>query len=792
MCAARGGGSLLKCKPVFSPDGRFVICGSGCTVSVHCISSDLCTRSLRSHRDTVTSLVINPSNQFQVFSSSLDKKIILWDYVDGVLLHKFELRYPVCLMFHSGQDPAGFYGILQIDADPKNASLSYFSLEKTFKRKSVKLNFLLRGVHSDPQHSAVGCKGSYVAYVKSKTKVGILMPKEKNDYLVKFEQRVTCLACHPVDYIIAAGCKEGVIFLCRNFIGPGARHVITKLHWHSLDVRCLTFSTEGSYLLSGGYECVLAKWMTETSMKKPDTLPRLSAPIVNISCSLDNQHYAVSYIDNGVQIIGCNFTRGPTIQGLVQADEEFRTVHGLCRSQSVGLLYDSRSGSLVTNGRPGQLQFFSVDSGCQLLNLNVVGHNYVSPENLCNPLIPTDVECAAFDETGDWLATVERRDDGLTAVEARLKFWLYSKEKNSFVLNTCVNMPHQSTVNRVMFSPHRLPSSDQMPVAVTSCIDGNFKLWSLSINTDDLDKKLSWDCTSVGFYRQKPAGDVSFSEDGSVLAVVFKDVITLWDPDYNTMHQDIISLGSSEVTIRRVVFGRQSCSHLMLFTTDDKLYSWNLINFAVEWSLLLAVATITANPASDVVAIFTQDSRLMILTPKSSKSIYRNGNIGSSQVSAAQFVPCKSPGSDTGALHWQNTARLYFMNNNQELFTLLYADELEDECVPNVKLEQNLPRSVLSMMVAEQTSSGVPPSQQVARNDQLSRTDSKFVDEVLSNPLHGMPAMTTLCMAFIESLLVRTKSSKSGEESDDEDDEKEDTAPAVSASSDEESSMDTS
>ena len=74
-------------------------------------------------------------------------------------------------------------------------------------------------------------------------------------------------------------------------------------------------------------------------------------------------------LSSGVQIIGSNFTRGPTIQGLVQADEEFRTVHGLCRSQSVGLLYDSRSGSLVTNGRPGQLQFFSVDSGCQLLNV---------------------------------------------------------------------------------------------------------------------------------------------------------------------------------------------------------------------------------------------------------------------------------------------------------------------------------------------------------------------------------------------------------------------------------------
>jgi len=32
--------------------------------------------------------------------------------------------------------------------------------------------------------------------------------------------------------------------------------------------------------------------------------------------------------------------------------------------------------------------------------------------------------------------------------------------------------------------------------------------------------------------------------------------------------------------------------------------------------------------------------------------------------------------------------------------------------------------------------------------------------QVLSNPLHGMPPMSMLCMAFIESLLVRKKSSK--------------------------------
>jgi len=73
----------------------------------------------------------------------------------------------------------------------------------------------------------------------------------------------------------------------------------------------------------------------------------------------------------GLQVISSNFVRGPTVQGLVQAHEDFEKVHGVRRVKSVGLLYDRRSGSLVTNGRPGQLQFFSVDSGCQLLNVRV-------------------------------------------------------------------------------------------------------------------------------------------------------------------------------------------------------------------------------------------------------------------------------------------------------------------------------------------------------------------------------------------------------------------------------------
>ena len=53
----------------------------------------------------------------------------------------------------------------------------------------------------------------------------------------------------------------------------------------------------GSYLLSGGNECVLVKWQTATGHN--NFLPRLGAPISLIACSHDNGCYAICHVDNG-------------------------------------------------------------------------------------------------------------------------------------------------------------------------------------------------------------------------------------------------------------------------------------------------------------------------------------------------------------------------------------------------------------------------------------------------------------------------------------------------------------
>lgn len=68
------------------------------------------------------------------------------------------------------------------------------------------------------------------------------------------------------------------------------------LHWHSLPVVAIKFTPEGSFLLSGGHECVLVKWLYKTGQK--DFRPRLGSPITDLVSSLDNTLYVTRHLDN--------------------------------------------------------------------------------------------------------------------------------------------------------------------------------------------------------------------------------------------------------------------------------------------------------------------------------------------------------------------------------------------------------------------------------------------------------------------------------------------------------------
>lgn len=117
---------------------------------------------------------------------------------------------------------------------------------------------------------------------------------------ISFHQKLTCAQIHPQGECIAFGTTSGRILLWYNYVNGSLNEgKVSYLHWHSLSVLSLSFSMDGSYLLSGGYECVLVKWNYKKS--EPTFRPRLSGPIIHLRTSNDQTFYVSTHSDN------CNF-----------------------------------------------------------------------------------------------------------------------------------------------------------------------------------------------------------------------------------------------------------------------------------------------------------------------------------------------------------------------------------------------------------------------------------------------------------------------------------------------------
>ena len=150
--------------------------------------------------------------------------------------------------------------------------------------------------------------------------------------------------------------------------------------------------SSGSYIYTGGYECVLAKWRYETTSK--DTLPRLGSPIRTIACSKDNNYIATCHDCNGefVLDICCGiYTFLVLYHYLVLfwfsdikiISSQFKlkqNIVSLTRSLKVdpqpllpiGLQYDPRTKCLVTNGLPGHVQFYDLFTDKHLYNVGIL------------------------------------------------------------------------------------------------------------------------------------------------------------------------------------------------------------------------------------------------------------------------------------------------------------------------------------------------------------------------------------------------------------------------------------
>uniref|UniRef100_A0A673YGT6 WD repeat domain 75 n=1 Tax=Salmo trutta TaxID=8032 RepID=A0A673YGT6_SALTR len=720
----RGGSKINFREPVITNDSRFLLCASGESVKVYSSSSEECVHDLQGHTDLVSGIVRNPSNHLQVYSCSADGTVRLWDFTDGILIKTFIIGYPIYSIYVS-ENHGGVVFVVVPMANDKSSEL--FQLVAVHLPRSGDQEVEARelsAVLCDVSPSGAvsfGREGEYIAAAKGLQLEVFFFKKQKSyRFFLKSGNKkgaknaFTCVSCHPKEDCIATGHEDGKIRLWRNF-NQKKEYTYSTLHWHHGAVNTLQFTPEGTNLLSGGIESVLVQWRY-TQENQKDFLPRLGGAITHIAVSPDGSLFCTSHSDNKITIIQSCVKVSAIIQGLVKG-EGVRT----------DLMIDPRSKALVLNGKPGHLQFYSLPRDKLLYNLDIVQQEYIHEEGLDQ----FEVVKAAFDTRGDWLATVEERTQKGSELEINLKLWAYNEQTQSFVLNTTVTAPHEDQITAMCFSP-----SPETTMLVTISFDGHFKAWLLGA---------SWSCDFVGGYHLLKPGCCCFSADGSLLAVGFQEVVTVWSPSWELL----TTLSQPPGAIRDLCFGRLSCSKYLLGTsTKNQLCCWNLLTCSLEWSTPVDVSLLQADPLSENMAAFCSQSGcsdLFVFKPGESRPLYSQRALCTGKVQHAVFAP-RDQMLESCEEHaqWLNRSQLYFLTQHM-IHGFLSSVAVTPFYLLLGKHRQQQQQEALTNPMAERI--------------QLPQ-GSIAIKELLYTPAHVLPSASFLCSMFVRSLLISSSAAR--------------------------------
>ncbi|XP_075536125.1 WD repeat-containing protein l(2)05287 isoform X1 [Dermacentor variabilis] len=755
----RTGASLVKHKGTFSYDSKFFLIPSGTGVKVYSCATGERVSTFSEHNSEVVAVVRNPENLVQVLSCSADGVVYKWDPSDGSVLKKHEVSIPGVVGDTEESKVAGFYA-------PPSFS-SWFVLRQKPDASHGKLECLPRGggegqvlvekvATSSSSPIAFNSDGGfYAAIYKAKLFVGTSgLPSQPAAVFramghkkgVKF----SCVACHPTEASLATGDTLGRITIWQGLKEPTPVRSIH--HWHTLPVCDLAYTASGSFLLSGGGECVLVKWSLPTGDSQ--FVPRIGLPICHIATSPDATLILTAHTDNCLRLVSSQLCVVRQVQGLALSQGSAREL----------LLYDPRTSALLLRGLPGHLQFYQPHEDKQLFCLDVVGQNYMTQERE-GGIINTEVVLAAL--AGDWLVTVEHWADDSLGPETRLKFWRFDHTLQNFVLDTSVYAPHNGFLNDLqLHKPDRCNSGGTF-LALTTASDRKFRLWAPQDEVAVPDGPAaasqskvhvsSWNCIGSGVFRGFVAGKGSISQDGSLLAVSFGRSATLWSED--CAMRAVLAHPRCSSNITELSFGQGTSSHLLTTCTEMKLIVWDVISLSVLWELDCTATCLVADISSDMMAAFCSNNssklcskhQMLLFEPRTKDSVQTCDVPSECQpVRAATFLLNNSASSCGDALQ-----RLCFLSKEQELYSWV-KDAKEKEAVKghqSVKLESLLPPTPFGTLVAQESRSAV--ATEAPEQYRLGLSGFREVHQLLDVASHALPPMTSLYENLLSAFLSK-------------------------------------
>lgn len=551
----------------------------------------------------VTALALHPHNALQLLAAYADGKVLTWDFCDEKILQTVDAKVPILWMQSSTTCPSMLIMVVAGHAPSQIArkvekkaeeaqdaatteakmptmlwSLIEFNLKRKRRGRSLveqgKIAFTSASMHSyDDPTEVSGFAGDYVVVAAGDRVFTVRLDKPTD--VNNRQQRVftveriahlrdvTCVAVSAKEPEFSLGDSIGQIY---RYHGPKQQLSNAKMHWHSHAVHCLTYSSDGKFLVSGGEECVLVSWHLESGRRA--YLPRLSAPLSLIATRAEGAGYAVALEDH--MLFQYNH---------ITKEEEWHSL-GLARSgesaqhtlPSRQLVFDPVTLSLPLNGlsSAGVLQFYDAYKDRVLQSLALTERNQVTRTE--NEEIPQSIaQQIGFSPSGQELVTLQQIGKNNSGDEQTLRFWT-RRADGTFFVNTAIDSPHGSSyVTSLACSP----SSNHFSV-ITGDNKGEFKVWKQQLQGD----VVIWLCQSVVQFREEAITSIAFSDDGSLVAVAYNHLLTLWDIGTNALRHVISSADGAR--IEQVLFTGKTSPFLVL-RTASQVQIWHLLNFALWW-----------------------------------------------------------------------------------------------------------------------------------------------------------------------------------------------------------------
>ncbi|KAJ1965429.1 NET1-associated nuclear protein 1 [Dipsacomyces acuminosporus] len=627
----------------------------------------------------VLAIIANPDqpSAHQVYTFSADRKARLWDANTGTLIHTWNLRYAVSHVVIDPIQNNRFYCTAHMAKQGKKSTANEESSEKSRhavfsvvlgpnKNKAAmsevfKLTSAAAGL-------VVRHDGKWIAaYSKFRVQLVQIKPNGKIvQHKWHMTERVSTIAFHPGEPVLAVGDWRGRImfwYCVDDTIELGDtedRSIVRRpYHWHAHRVNAINFTEAGTMMLSGGEEGVLVYWQLANDTK--DFLARLGSDILGIAVSPDQMYYALTLRDNTIRIFSAmDKSLVSSLQGLKYADRgaalkntkhstpEYARLARMLEADpfTTGLVVHPATHHLVLNGDPGHLQVFNHVNDRHLASVEVASFNWIGGDKSLSASQP-HVDLVQYSSDGTWMATVDSRSTSssygpVAVAESYLKFWKLDPSDQTYKLVTRIDNPHINGVQDIAFQPVARRSGAQGRsgdaaglLCVSTGKDRTFRVWELqSLPSYRGGTYFLWSCRSQAHYRgQQPRG-AAFSGDGSMLAVTFGGVITLWDAATCLAPVATLVASATTPTLSGVSFVG-STSYLAAWSAD-RLDVWNMLTGSVWWTLAMPIQSVFVHQRQALLAVAAYQipgsslASILVLSPASPSpvvSLHQTGGI---------------------------------------------------------------------------------------------------------------------------------------------------------------------